>query len=68
MSKRKKLSDDDWARVFAVRCLSKDGKPISKADRRLCDAAFDGDEARYTAMDKDVFNATVPFGSNVRMK
>jgi hypothetical protein len=68
MPKRRQLSDDDWARVFSARCQSKQGRPISDEDRRLCDAAYKSDGKRYAALDRDVFNATVPFGSSARMK
>ena len=68
MPKRKQLSDDDWAKVFASRCQTKQGRPISQAEQALVDTAYKSDRKRYSAMEKDVFNATVPFGSNVRMK
>jgi hypothetical protein len=68
MAKRRQLSDADWASVFAARCQTKQGRPISAEERKLVDAAYKSDRKRYTAMEKDVFNATVPFGSNVRMK
>lgn len=69
MGKRKrKLTDEEWRQVFAIRCRSKEGRPISKEERSLCDAAFKSDESRYGEMEADVFNATVPFGSNVRWR
>lgn len=64
--RKKKLTEDDWAKVFAARCQSKQGRPISKEDRVLVDAAWEEDPKRYGAMDPDVFNATVPFGSTKR--
>jgi hypothetical protein len=68
MRKRKKLTEEDWAKVFIARCQSKQGKTITKEERILVDAAFKEDLNRYSAMEKDVFNATVPFGSVVRWK
>jgi hypothetical protein len=68
MAKRKQLTEDEWSQVFKARCQSKQGRPISDAERTLVDAAYKSDRKRYSAMEKDVFNATVPFGSNVRMK
>jgi hypothetical protein len=66
---RKQLSEQDWVKVFASRCQTKQGRrPISAAERDLVNAAYKSDRKRYAAMEKDVFNATVPFGSNVRMK
>lgn len=61
-----KLSEADWVKVFEARCLSKRGLPLSVEQRALVDAAFVSDLKRYTELDDDVFNATVPFGSNVR--
>jgi hypothetical protein len=68
--KRAKLTKAEWARVFHLRCESKSGRASSftKEDRALIDAAYNENEKRYNAMEKDVFNATVPFGSNVRWR
>lgn len=68
MPKRRKLTEADWAKVFAARCQTKQGRPISDEERKLVDAAYKSDLKRYAAMEKEIFNATVPFGSNVRMK
>ncbi len=68
MRKRKALTDEEWAQVFAARCQSKQGRPLSEKERALCDAAFESDKKRYAAMERDVFNATVPFGSTVKAK
>jgi hypothetical protein len=65
-SARKHLSESDWAKVFAARCQTKQGRPISDAERALVDAAFKSDRRRYARMERDVFNATVPFGSSAR--
>lgn len=62
----KSLTELEWLQVFDARCLSKQGKPLTVQQSRLCDRAFRTDRKRYAALDVDVFNATVPFGSNVR--
>lgn len=64
----RELTENDWARVFKVRCQDRQGRPISDEERTLVEVAFESDEKRYRAMTPDVFNATVPFGSTVRMK
>jgi hypothetical protein len=60
--------DVDWVAVFEARCASKEGRTLSDEERVLCDAAFEADRARYAAMERDVFNATVPFGSCERWR
>lgn len=68
MAKRKakvKLTEQEWQEVFRARCRSKEGRS-SQADHDLCTRAYEEDEERYGAMNGDVFDATVPFGSNVR--
>lgn len=64
--RRKKLTEAEWSVVFKLRCRSKRGEPITVEERRLVDAAYVDDRARYSTMDADVFDATVPFGSKVR--
>jgi len=66
MARHKKLTEEEWRRVFQLRCRSKQGQDIAKEDLALVDAAFRDDLERYSAMEVDVFNATVPFGSSVR--
>lgn len=66
MTRRKKLTEEEWRRVFQLRCRAKQGQAIAKEDLALIAAAFRDDLERYSAMEVDVFNATVPFGSTVR--
>lgn len=66
MVRTRKLTDSNWRRVFDLRCRSKRGEYLSPEDRALIDAAHNEDRDRYADMDADVFNATVPFGSNAR--
>jgi hypothetical protein len=61
-----KLTEIEWQKVFSVRCKSKQGQLLSDDEHRLIDQAYKEDRARYAAMNRDVFNATVPFGSTVR--
>jgi hypothetical protein len=62
-ARRGKLSDAEWRDVFELRCKSKSGDALSKAEQALVEAAYQEDETRYRDMEIDVFNATVPFGS-----
>jgi hypothetical protein len=66
MARRGKLSDAEWRDVFELRCKSKSGDALSKAEQALVEAAYQEDETRYGDMEIDVFNATVPFGSRTR--
>lgn len=66
--RRRKLTEAEWSDVFQICCRAKQGLPLSKADRVLIDAAFNEDPDRYAKMELDVFDATVPFGSNVRAR
>lgn len=68
MAKKRKLTEDEWRRVFQFRCKSKRGETLSKEERKLVDEAYASDKKRYGKMEPDVFDATVPFGSNVRWK
>lgn len=68
MTKRRKLTEAEWRLVFRLRCKSKQGGKLSKQELTLVDSAYKEDEDRYGDMEVDVFNATVPFGSDVRKK
>ena len=68
MSKRQRLTEGEWAMVFDARCKSKRGEPVSAAERLLVEMAYASDAKRYAAMELDVFNATVPFGSAARAR
>lgn len=65
---RANLTEYDWHKVFALRCRSKLGKQLSDEEQALVDAAYRQDRKRYGAMDPDVFDATVPFGSAARYR
>lgn len=69
MAKRRTgLTESDWAAVFRARCSSKQGQALSREQRALVDAAYAEDPERYAALEPDVFNATVPFGSAARWR
>lgn len=68
MKKNTKLTEAEWSEVFRLRCRSKRGESLSPEERKLIERAWKTDRKRYGSMDADVFNATVPFGSSVRMK
>ncbi len=68
MSRPRRLTESDWRTVFQLKCKSKRGETLSKQELALCMAALREDEDRYSDLEVDVFNATVPFESNVRIK
>ncbi|HEY8309997.1 MAG TPA: hypothetical protein VIG47_05540 [Gemmatimonadaceae bacterium] len=63
-----KLTEEQWNEVFAARCQSKQGKKLYHEQLALISLAYAEDPERYKAMEKDVFNATVPFGSDTKIK
>ena len=62
-TRRAKLTDREWDRVFQARCRSKQGQLISDDDRALLMAAFNENPERYSALGPAVFEATLPFGA-----
>lgn len=68
MTRKAKLTEAEWLRVFKIRCDCKRGAGLGPDERKLIERAMKEDRERYSAMDDDVFDATVPFGSNVRAK
>lgn len=48
--------------------IRKRGERLTDAEQDLVDAAFKNDPKRYAALEGDVFDATVPFGSAARWK
>lgn len=60
------LTEDDWRRVFALRCKSKRGEALSPAETKLVTRAWRADAARYAAMNPSIFNETAPFGAVLR--
>ena len=68
MPTKTKLTDESWHKIFAIRCRSKQGQPITPSEQGLCMRAMREDPERYGKMTADVFDATVPFGSNAKAK
>ncbi len=66
--KKRTLTEAEWRDVFKARCRSKRGERLTEEERTLTEAAFASDEKRYAAMEPDVFDATVPFGSGARAR
>ena len=65
-AKRTPLTEAEWSKVFDIKCRSKSGHAVTDEERALTNRAFETDPDRFSAMEPAVFNATVPFGSNVR--
>lgn len=63
---KRTLNESDWAKVFKAKCKSKQGQSVTPEERLLLDAAFKSDPERYGALEAEVFNATVPFGSSAK--
>jgi len=63
MKRANKLTEAQWYKVFKLRCESKRGIELSSEERKLVDVAYKEDSKRYAAMEPDIFDATVPFGS-----
>lgn len=68
MKKVKTPSAYDRARCFDLRCRSKRGEYINSEDHAFVSRMFKKYPEWYSVTEKDVFNATVPFGSAVRRK
>lgn len=67
-TEERRLTEDDWRKVFEYRCRSKRGQRLFDDEKALVDAAYRQDRKRYAAMEPDVFDATVPFGSAARAR
>jgi len=66
--KNKTLTEEQWRTVFELRCRSKRGQRLAAVEQALVDAAYRQNRRRYGAMEADVFDATVPFGSQARYR
>lgn len=63
-----RITEQQWHEIFLIRCRSKRGQGISAVEQKLCTRAWKEDPDRYEDVEVEVFNATVPFGSNVKRK
>ena len=50
-------------RCFDLRCRSKRGEKLSRKDSQFLQKCFDKYPEEYGAMDREVFDATKPFGA-----
>lgn len=50
-------------RCFELKCRSKEGRPLSKEDQAFLLDCFNRFPKEYGAMEKEVFEATKPFGA-----
>ena len=64
----KKPNDIDMKRSMDIRKSSKRGEHISKKDHLWNQKLYERYPDWYNATEARVFNETVPFGSNVRIK
>lgn len=62
--KKTEMPPDVRRRLFDIRCRSKEGRAVSDEERRFYSMCFDKWPEEYKAMEKDVFDATKPFGSS----
>lgn len=53
----------NWSLVFDLRCKSKRGQGLSEVEQKTLYEAWKADPDRYNGLDKDVFEATKPFGA-----
>lgn len=60
------MNDQDWERVFKIRCKSKRGELFSEDERKFLIVAYNENPDRYSAMDDRIFEETAPFGSTIR--
>jgi hypothetical protein len=50
-------------KCFAIRCRSKMGEYVSREDHVFCEQMWKKYPNWYKTTEKDIFNATIPFGS-----
>jgi hypothetical protein len=64
----KKPSSEDAATILRLRKQSRSGHYLSPSEMRLCESFFIKYPEWYEYTDEEVFNDTVPLGSNVKYK
>ncbi len=65
---KRTLTEAEWSRVFQLRCKTKRGEVLTEPERTLIQTAFESDRKRYSAMEGDIFEATVPAGSTAKWR
>lgn len=63
--KKAPLTEMEWQQVFRHRCQSKQGQRLLPDEQALVERAYKENPERYAALDGEVFDATIPFGSTV---
>jgi hypothetical protein len=58
-----KMTLEEKRRVFDIKCRSKRGLPVTKAESRFCEKMFQLHQDEYGDDEKEVFLATKPFGA-----
>jgi hypothetical protein len=64
VTKKPKLTEGEWERVFQLRCRSKRGERLGEDALALCVRAYAEDRERYAALNPRVFEATKPWGAS----
>lgn len=59
----KRMSEEDASRCFELRCKSKRGEKLSRADQKFLDKMFRYFPTHYAEMNDAIFQATKPFGA-----
>jgi hypothetical protein len=62
---RHKMTEEGWTKVFQLRCRSKRGEHLSQEELRLLTQAYRQDPERYSALNRQVFEETAPFGARL---
>lgn len=57
---------EDARRCFRIRCRSKRGETMSREDSKFCTQMYKKFTEWYGAIEANIFNATVPFGSQAK--
>lgn len=57
------MTSEERNKLFDIRCKSKSGTPLTKKETKFCQLMIEKYREEYTAMNKEVFEATRPFGS-----
>lgn len=56
--------EDAKAKCFSLRCQARRGSGLSTDDSKFVRAMFEAFPEWYAETERDVFNQTIPFGSN----
>jgi len=61
-------NEDESKKCLTIRKRDKRGEYVSPEDNRFCEKIYNKYTEWYVKTQDEVFNDTVPFGSNVRLK